>query len=160
MYDISKEYKDYLRKFDSRVSLKNNRKFYGILVTKDNIDYYIPFTSKINKRTSSKLTVNIKDKNKIIAKLLLNNMIPVNIKDTRIVDIDKEKYHDYYNKEISYLRSNIIKQQLLKKVDYMYETMLYKNNNDYEFFKKVCCNFSLLEEKCKSYNNCFTIFMN
>ena len=151
MYDISKEYKDYLRKFDSRVSLKNNRKFYGILVTKNNIDYYIPFTSKINKKTSSKLTINIKDRNRIIAKLLLNNMIPVNIKDTRIVDINKEKYYDYYNKEISYLRSNIIKQQLLKKVDYMYETMLYKNNNDYEFFKKVCCNFSLLEEKCKSY---------
>ena len=151
MYDISKEYKDYLRKFDSRVSLKNNRKFYGILVTKNNIDYYIPFTSKINKKTSSKLTINIKDRNRIIAKLLLNNMIPVNIKDTRIVDINKEKYYDYYNKEISYLRSNIIKQQLLKKVDYMYETMLYKNNNDY-VVKKVN---ERLDEKRNDYIDAF-----
>jgi hypothetical protein len=61
MYDVTEEYKDYLRKYDNRVSKKENRKFYGILVSKDNIDYYIPFTSKVNKNTSSKLTVNIKN---------------------------------------------------------------------------------------------------
>lgn len=49
MYDITEKYKDYLRKFDNRVSQKENRKFYGIIVTNNDMDYYIPFTSKINK---------------------------------------------------------------------------------------------------------------
>lgn len=31
MYDINKEYKDYLRKYDPKVSLKESRKFYGLL---------------------------------------------------------------------------------------------------------------------------------
>ena len=30
MYDISEKYKNYLRKFDSKVSQKEERKFYGI----------------------------------------------------------------------------------------------------------------------------------
>ena len=37
MYDISNEYKKYLSKFDSKVSLKENRKFYGILINKEGI---------------------------------------------------------------------------------------------------------------------------
>lgn len=97
MYDISDNYRKYLSKYDSRVSKKGNRKFYGILVSNEKMDYYIPFTSKTNKNTSTKLTINIKDGSKeIIAKLLLNNMIPVNIKDAHIVDINNSKYKTYY----------------------------------------------------------------
>ena len=81
MYDISEDYKQYLRQYDNKVSEKESRKFYGILISKDNTDYYIPFTSKIEKKTNSKLTVTVKDTNNcVIAKLLLNNMIPVNEK--------------------------------------------------------------------------------
>ena len=80
MYDISNEYKKYLSKFDAKVSLKDNRKFYGILINKKGIDYYIPLTSKIHKKTTSKLTINIKN------------------------------------------------------------------------FKELCCNFKLLEQKCREYN--------
>ena len=32
MYDISEKYKTYLRKFDNKVSEKDSRKFYGILI--------------------------------------------------------------------------------------------------------------------------------
>lgn len=151
MYDISNEYKDYLRKYDSKVSLKESRKFYGILVTKDDVDYYIPFTSKVDKKTSSKLTVNIKEKNEIIAKLLLNNMIPVNMENAKIVDIEKEIYKDYYNKEISYLRTVKAQSEILKKITNMYQVLQNKESKDYEFFKKLCCDFKLLEEKCKKW---------
>ena len=92
MYDISNEYKKYLSKFDAKVSLKDNRKFYGILINKKGIDYYIPLTSKIHKKTNSKLTINIKNENKTIAKLLLNNMIPVNIKDAHVANINNLEY--------------------------------------------------------------------
>lgn len=89
MYEISNDYIEYLRKFDLRVSMKGQRKFYGILVQNNNVDYYIPFTSKIDKKTNSKLTINIKEGRKIIAKLLLNNMIPVKEKNTKLVDVKK-----------------------------------------------------------------------
>ena len=76
--------------------------FYGIIIKKDEYEYCIPFTSKVKKR-NSKLTINIKNKNKIIAQLLLNNMIPVTEKCTRLVEIEKEKYVDYLKSEIIYL---------------------------------------------------------
>lgn len=153
MYDISEEYKDYLRTFDSKVSEKENRKFYGILIVKDNIDYYIPFTSKVDKKTSSKLTINIKSKNdEIIAKLLLNNMIPVNEKDSRIVDVSNSKYKDYFNNEISYLRKENVIQELLKKAENIFSVLDNPNHIDYKFFKSLCCDFKLLEQKCIEYN--------
>lgn len=153
MYDISEEYKKYLRQFDTRVSEKEERKFYGILLIKDNMDYYIPFTSKVNKKTSSKLTVNIKDERKAtIAKLLLNNMIPVNEKDSYVVNINKSKYKDYFNKEIIYLRKERVVKEIIKKVENIFKVLNNPKDNDYEFFKKLCCDFRFLEEKCLKYN--------
>ena len=151
MYDISEEYKNYLRSFDNRVSKKEKRKFYGILVSDGKFDYYIPFTSRTNKNTSSKLTVNIKDGKNVIAKLLLNNMIPVNMEDSRIVDILKSKYRDYYIKEISYLRSKKIQDEMLRKINNIFYVLEDTKHTDYIFFKKLCCDFRLLEEKCIEY---------
>ncbi len=153
MYDISEDYKQYLRQYDNKVSEKESRKFYGILISKDNTDYYIPFTSKIEKKTNSKLTVPVKDTNNcVIAKLLLNNMIPVNEKDSFIVDVEKSKYKDYFNKEIAYLRKQSVIQEILRKVDNIFKVLENSNNPDYNFFKKLCCDFKLLEEKCVEYN--------
>lgn len=153
MYDISEDYKKYLRKFDNRVSMKENRKFYGILITKDNMDYYIPFTSKIEKRTSSKLTVNVKDtNNRIISKLLLNNMIPVGKNDAILVNIEKSKYKDYFNREIRYLRKEKVIEEILRKVDNIFKVLENPKNIDYGFFRELCCDFKLLEEKCVEYH--------
>ena len=153
MYDISEDYKNYLRNFDNRVSMKENRKFYGILITKDNMDYYIPFTSKIEKKTNSKLTVNVKDtNNRIISKLLLNNMIPVGKNDAILVDIKTSEYKDYFNREIIYLRKEKVIGEILRKVDNMFKVLENPKNIDYEFFRKLCCDFKMLEEKCIEYH--------
>lgn len=151
MYSVDEKYKNYLRSYDHRVSLKENRKFYGILVTNNNVDYYVPFTSKIDKKTNPKLTINIKEKNKIIAKLLLNNMIPVNESESTIVNIDAEKYKEYYNKEIIFLRKKSVQEEILKKISNMYEVLKDEENRDYLFFKQLCCDFKQLEEKCIEY---------
>lgn len=81
------------------------------------MNYYIPFTSKVHKKTNPKLTVNIKKKGRIIAKLLLNNMIPVNISDTYVANIENSKYKTYFMDEIRYLRSKKVEKQIIKKVD-------------------------------------------
>lgn len=159
MYDIEKEYKDYLRKYDEKVSLKENRKFYGVLVSNGKVDYYVPFTSKVEKRTSSKLTINVKDKNQVIAKLLLNNMIPVNMENAKLVDVEKEIYKDYYNKEISYLHNQKIKDEMIRKINNMYSVLENETAQDYPFFKKLCCDFKLLEEKCKEWRKNLTFYV-
>lgn len=153
MYEISEEYKKYLRKFDSKVSMKENRKFYGIIINANEVDYYVPFTSKVNKNTNRKLTVEIFNNKTIIAKLLLNNMIPVNIKDSAIVDVNKSKHKVYYQNELRYLRSTKVKEELLKKIDYIFNVLEDNKHKDYDFFREICCDFKLLEKKCEEYYN-------
>ena len=79
-------------------------------------------------------------------------MIPVNEKDSFIVDVEKSKYKDYFNKEIAYLRKQNVIQEILRKVDNIFKVLENSNNPDYNFFKKLCCDFKLLEEKCVEYN--------
>ena len=76
VYEIDPMYLEYLSKYDKNVRKKSNRKYYGILITKEKNDYCIPFTSKVKKR-NPKLTINIKNKKEVIAQLTINNMIPV-----------------------------------------------------------------------------------
>ena len=146
IYKINKDYLEYLSKLDKNVRQKYQRKYYGILVTRGNIDYCIPFTSKIKKR-NSKLTIDIIDNNKIIAQLTLNNMIPVNSKVIELLDISKEKYKDYLNKEIRYLRNNKVKKKILEKSDNLFYVLNNSKHIDYEFFKHLCPNYKLLEKE-------------
>lgn len=115
MYDISNEYKKYLSKFDTRVSLKDNRKFYGILINKE-------------------------------------GMIPVNMKDAHVANINDLQYKTYYMSEIRYLRSKNVQKEIIKKVNNIFEVLENTKHVDYLFFKELCCNFKLLEQKCREYN--------
>lgn len=151
MFEIKSDYFNYLRKFDNRVSTKDNRKFYGIIVQNENVDYYIPFTSKIEKKTNSKLTINIKEKNKTISKLLLNNMIPVKENNTKLVDVNNSKYYDYYKDELRYLERNEVIDEILRKANNLFNVLDNQEHRDYSFFKNICCDFKLLEEKCREY---------
>ena len=92
VYEVDSKYRKYLEKYDNRVSQKDSRKFYGILIKKDKFEYCIPFTSKVKHR-NSKLTINIRNKKKIIAQLLLNNMIPINENNIKLVDVEKERLY-------------------------------------------------------------------
>lgn len=65
VYEVNSEYRKYLEQFESKVSQKEGRKFYGILIKKDKHEYCIPFTSKTKKR-NSKLTINIKNKIRLL----------------------------------------------------------------------------------------------
>jgi len=156
MYDVDEKYRDYLRKYDKKISEKGSRKFYGILVSNNNMDYYIPFTSKKNKKTNDQVTVNIYQDGKIIAKLLINNMIPVKKNNVKKVNITREKFKEYFNEEISYLRNDIVINEILDKVNNAFDIVSKKrkvNIKKYNFFKSICCDYPLLEEKCKEYKD-------
>ena len=151
VYEVNSKYREYLEQFESRVSQKENRKFYGIIIKKDKFEYCIPFTSKVKSR-SSKLTINIKNKQKTIAQLLLNNMIPVTDKQIKLVDIENEKYSDYLKSEIIYLNNKQVINEIISKITNIFKVLEDKQNIDYMFFKKLCCDFKRLEKIYMKYN--------
>ena len=124
VYEIDPMYLEYLSKYDKNVRKKSNRKYYGILITKEKTDYCIPFTSKVKKR-NPKLTINIKN--------------------------DKSKYYLY--RELYFLRKYDVIQEILNKAEKVLNVLNNKNNIDFDFFKVVCCNFKLLEMKSNEWKN-------
>jgi hypothetical protein len=117
----------------------------------NSMHYLIPFTShakrKNGKRRNTRTTVEIFNESKeIIAALLINNMIPVPKDCYSVVDIDKDVYKDYLNSEYIYLRKEITKKEIIRKVRNTWkEVCCYKD----EFMISFCCDFQLLEEKAK-----------
>jgi len=144
VYEIDPMYLEYLSKYDKNVRKKSNRKYYGILITKEKTDYCIPFTSKVKKR-NPKLTINIKNKKEVIAQLTINNMIPVIGDVVHKVNIKNDKSKYYLYRELYFLRKYDVIQEILNKAEKVLNVLNDKNNIDFDFFKVVCCNFKLLE---------------
>ena len=99
-YEVEDEYRRYLYQFDKKVSLKSDRKYTGIIVSLENIFYVIPLTSKPlrkdGRKRNKRTTVEIYNESGIlISALLINNMIPVDLRYCNLVNIEKEK--SYFN---------------------------------------------------------------
>lgn len=82
IYRVDYPYCLYLHEADPKVSIKNDRPFYGIIITIDQIHYLIPLTSRPfrsnGKHRNPRTTVEIFDeRHNRIAALLINNRIPV-----------------------------------------------------------------------------------
>ena len=116
VYEIDPMYLEYLSKYDKNVRKKSNRKYYGILITKEKTDYCIPFTSKVKKR-NPKLTINIKNKKEVIAQLTINNMIPVIDDVVHKVNIKNDKSKYYLYRELYFLRKYDVIQEILNKAE-------------------------------------------
>ncbi len=151
IYEVKKEYLEYLSKYDNNVRQKSERRYTGVLISDKDVDYCVPLTCQIKER-NKKLTVNIKDKERTIAQLTINNMIPVKESVINIVDISNDKDKNYLNKEVAFLRKENNMVNLLKKAQYIQEVLFNPKSYDYNFFKKLCGNFELLEDKCIEYD--------
>ena len=152
-YEVEDEYRLYLYQFDKKVSLKSDRKYTGIIVSLENIFYVIPLTSKPlrkdGRKRNKRTTVEIYNESGIlISALLINNMIPVDLRYCNLVNIEKEKYKDYLISEYTYLRKKEVIKEILLKVSNVYDIV--KHDKD-DFLKSFCCDFKLLEDKCVIY---------
>ena len=152
IYEVDEKYLKYLGRYDKNVRTKSNRKYYGILITNNNIDYCIPFTSKVKKR-NLKLTVNIKEKDNVIAQLTINNMIPVNSSVVKEINIRNEKDKYYLYRELYFLRKVKVQEEVLKKAENALRVLKNKNNKYFTFFKSICCDYFILEIKCKKWQD-------
>ena len=156
---VSSDYCDYLRKFDNKVAYnkyeKELRPFIGILFKIDECEYFAPLSSLKEKHKKMKNTVDFfKIKNGELGAVNFNNMIPVNKNNYSLVELNKEtltisefKYQKLLREQLEWLNANYY--QVKNKSFKLYN--LYNNGKLPENIMKRCCDFKLLEEKCKEY---------
>lgn len=168
LYEITDEYINYLRKFDDRVydnkedKRKVMRKYLGIVLKINELNYYIPMSSpkksdyKNNDIRKSVIPIiriisneEIDDVPVLKGTLRISNMIPVPDSELILYEPKNEKNKNYkilVEKELEFIGKN---EYLIKK----YANILYKqkmNHYDVSYIKNVV-DFNLLEEKCKEY---------
>ena len=156
---IDSDYCDYLRKYDNKVAYnkfeKELRPFIGILFKIDECEYFAPLSSPKPKHKKMKNKLDfLKIDNGELGAVNFNNMIPVLEKCYCLVNLNKKtltleeyKYQKLLKEQLAWLNSNYI--QIYNKSYKLYQ--LYNNGKLPDNIKNRCCNFKLLEEKCKKY---------
>ena len=158
---VDPKYCDYLRIYDNKVAYTKNdkelRPFIGILFQIDTCEYFAPLSSPKPKHKNMKNTLDfLKIKNGELGAINFNNMIPVNVNNYSLIDLNKKsitiaesKYQKLLREQLAWLNSNYyqVKNKSLK----LYQ--LYNNGKLPKNIQSRCCNFKLLEEKCIKYNN-------
>ena len=156
---LDTNYCNYLRKYDYRVPYnfdgKEKRPFVGVLFEVHNCKYFAPLSSPKEKHKNMKSSIDfLKIDDGKLGVINFNNMLPVTDKNIIIIDLNNQ----HGNNEKHYIK--LLRQQLYwlnrhnSKV-YSRSQKLYNkyvNNKLNINIRKRCCDFKLLEEKCKIYN--------
>ncbi len=155
LYRVNIDYIKYLYSYDNRVqytpdkpdSYTQRRPYLGIVLKIENYDYFVPLEHPRKQHRKMKNNIYIlKIHHGKYGILGFNNMIPINKENLIQFNINKEnnnyrkilisQYH-FCNKHINEIKFKAL------------ET--YNRSQTNNFFKKVCCNFKLLEEKSKKF---------
>lgn len=158
---VSTDYCNYLRQFDNKVAFNMNQKelrpFIGILFIVNNCEYFAPLSSPKPKHLKMKNTIDfIRIKNGELGAVNFNNMIPVTQQNYDFVEINQKetltysesRYRYMLEYQLNWLNENI--EQIHNKSFNLYNKFI--NGKLHGTIKNRCCNFMLLEEKCKEYN--------
>lgn len=162
---IDFHYCDYLRKYDSKVTYnagtKHLRPFVGVLFMVGNYEYFAPLSSPKKKHKHLKNTLDlIKIARGSYGVVNFNNMIPVTKENYEIFDLNKKANNQTEQFRLELMRNQLRWLTTHKKEIYLKSKLLYnlyKNDKLPRNVKDRCCNFVLLEEKCKNYNKKKTI---
>ena len=157
---VNSEYCDYLREFDNKVSYnagsKDLRPFIGVLFMVGKCEYFAPLSSPKPKHKTLKNTLDlIKIADGEYGVINFNNMIPVTSNNYKEFDLNKSSEDKNEMRRIRLLRNQLRwltsnKKIINSKSKLLYD--LYKTNKLPKNVRERCCNFPLLEEKCKEYN--------
>ena len=167
LYEINKEYLEYLHKIDSRVLAhnvdKHQRKFIAIKIKLNGYQYFVPLSSpdlrdyyrdeQGIKRVQFTRVPTIKrifngnpTVESYLGKLLFNNMIPALQGDYDEFNIFLEKDKKYKGlliDQIQVLRSRKNQEDILKRAQIVYK--LKNRNSTYPFIQQATVDFCLLE---------------
>ena len=156
---INSEYCDYLRRFDKRAPYnfdkKINSPFVGILFKVGNCKYFAPLSSPKEKHLKTKNSIDfLKLDGGKLGAINFNNMIPVRKDNIKLIDLNEdfniisdEKYKMLLQNQIFWLNRNI--EKVYSKSYKLYERYVSKKIDSK--IAKRCCNFKLLEQKCREY---------
>ena len=166
LYSVSDKYIKYLIQFDDKIydnkedSRTYKRKYIGIVLTLNGLNYYIPMSSPKKSdyidydrriiRNDTKTIIRIHDGNRLYGTLRISNMIPVPITELEpyiIADEKDLKYKQVILGELKYINDNSNK--IVKYAKIVYNQKI--KNIDIGYIKNTV-NFSLLEKKCLEYN--------
>lgn len=161
LVQVDPKYCNYLRQFDSKVPYNFGRKELrpfakGILFSVDGLEYFAPLTSPKPKHLTMNNTIDFQkiDEGKLGA-INFNNMIPVSANNYRFFDLNKVSSDKANNKRIKMMQEIFRWLNDNKSLIYTKASILYKNYQNQTLNSNVvkrCCNFKLLEKKCKEYN--------
>ena len=157
---VDYNYCDYLRGFDEKVCYNSGQKelrpYIGILFEINECKYFAPLSSPKLKHQHMENTLDfIKISNGKLGAINFNNMIPLKDECYKLMNLKNvsesrdRKYNHMLNLQLRWLNRNY--NYIMGRAENLYKK--YSNNLlDYRT-KKRCCNFLLLEEKCKEYTN-------
>lgn len=148
-YNVDDEYIEYLYSIDNRVPFnKNNKRPYiWIILEINKFKYFAPMFSPKQQHNKYKTNATYIKIGEGLGIIKLNNMIPVNIKNLRYIDfnnIEDKKYRNLLIQQNNYIQLNTDK--IREKANKLYQFVI---NDNKKFFTDICCDFKLLEEKCK-----------
>ena len=149
-YDVSKEYIKYLKEHDIKIPNINYSKYdkfvCGVVLKINGLNYFAPISSF---KTQQRTNILIKNEDGVpISSIRFSFMFPAPSEVLIIKDFntEKEKYkyllmaeHDFCNKN---------KKEIYKKAEYIYKRAI--GGHDL-VMKQNCCDFKLLEIKCREY---------
>ena len=157
---LDTKYCDYLRKFDNKVPFnygkKDLRPFVGVLFKVNKYLYFAPLSSPKPKhlKLQSKADFLKLDNGKLGA-INFNNMLPVTERNIVKIDLNEkystkteQKYTSLLKEQLYWLNRN--SEKIYGRSKKIYNKYL-NGTLDKKIFKR-CCNFKLLEDKCREYN--------
>lgn len=156
LYEINDYYVKYLSQYqpgiflDSKKKNAYKRKYVGVVLTVNEMNYFVPLSSfkEKHRRMKDRMDfIKIKD----YAVLNLNKMIPVPLDQCEFVDINKIKDKSYRYillSEYRYIKS--IHKKIAKNAENLYKHKI--ENGNLTPLAKRCNDFMLLEKLCELYS--------
>ena len=158
-YHIKDEYVDFLRQYDSKVlyNKSENRPYVGIVLKLYDICYFAPLSSPKPKHIHMRNSLDFRkiDSGKLGA-VNLNNMIPVPeyvLMPIHISEIQDKQYRRLLNEQYQWLLRDI--ENIKNAAQKLRQIFLLDDKQLSSFKKKIktrCCDFLLLESKCKEFS--------
>ncbi len=156
-YVVNEKYIEYLSQFDKHIAYNKNQKrpYIGIILNVNEILYFAPiFSPKLQhlkykeNLTFFKMYGN-KEKTDYLGLIRFADMIPVPQNEVSIIDANKadEQYSMLLHKQYKYINKIENKKIIKQKAKEIRKIVINNNRNRMSiFYKKLCCNFKVLEK--------------
>lgn len=155
LYRVNIDYIKYLWSYDNRVQYNpnskdaytENRPYVGIVISINNLDYFAPLEHPRDAHKNLKSNgILLKIEEGKYGLIAFNNMIPIDRSHLIAFDIQKETlyYQNILSHQLNFCNDN---KDVIR--DRAQDTYMRRTQCPNNFIKKNCCNFTLLEEKCK-----------